>query len=183
MKRRLSEIFQRFAHRLVGLARTRLTGGLRRKVDPEDVMQSVFKSFFRRHAEGQFDLSGWDSLWALLTVITLRKSGHKAKEYLAACRDVRREVHQAPADGDSSAIWQAVARDPTPEEAVSLTETVEQLLRGLDATDRQIVELTLQGYKAPEISVQVGVSERSVYRLLERVKKRLERLTDDANTP
>ena len=66
-------------------------------------MQSVFKSFFRRHAEGQFDLSGWDSLWALLTVITLRKSGHKAKEYLAACRDVRREVHQTPVDGDSSA--------------------------------------------------------------------------------
>ena len=100
-------------------------------------------------------------------MITLRKSGHKAKEYLAACRDVRREVHQTPVDGDSSAVWQAVARNPAPEEAASLTETVEQLLRGLDATDRQIVELTLQGYKAPEVSVQVSVSERSVYRLLD----------------
>src|SRR5437762_3488388 len=81
-ERAAQQIFERFAHRLMGLARTRLSGGLRQKVDPEDVMQSVFKSFFRRHAEAQFDLSGWDSLWALLTVITLRKSGHKVKEYL-----------------------------------------------------------------------------------------------------
>ena len=58
-------------------------------------MQSVFKSFFRRHAEGQFDLAGWDSLWALLTVITL-KVRPQGKEYLAACRDVRREVQQTP---------------------------------------------------------------------------------------
>ena len=42
----------------------------------EDVMASVFKSFFRRHAEAPFDLSSWDSLWSLLTLITLRKCGY-----------------------------------------------------------------------------------------------------------
>ena len=46
---------------------------LRAKVDPEDVLQSVCESFFRRHAEGEFSLKDWDSLWALLAVITLRK--------------------------------------------------------------------------------------------------------------
>jgi RNA polymerase sigma factor (sigma-70 family) len=60
-----------------------------------------------------------------------------------------------------------------------LAETVEQLLRDLDEQQRQIVELTMQGYKAPEISAQLPVSERTVYRLLERVKRRLEKLSGD----
>jgi RNA polymerase sigma-70 factor, ECF subfamily len=175
------QIFQRFAHRLVALARTRLRGGLRGKVDPEDVMQSVFKSFFHRHAEGQFNLTDWDGLWALLTIITLRKSGHKVKQFLAACRDMRREVQQTPLDDDSSLEWQAVAREPTPAEAAVLTDTVELLLSGFDAEDQQIVERCLQGCKAPEISVALGLSERSVYRVLERAKKRLEGLTADAS--
>src|SRR4051794_31226371 len=63
------EIFQRFAWRLVALARTRLDSRIRLKVDPEDVMQSVFKSFFLRQSEGQFDLENWDGLWSLLTLL------------------------------------------------------------------------------------------------------------------
>jgi RNA polymerase sigma-70 factor (ECF subfamily) len=69
------QIFQRYAQRLIALARDRLGQVLRQKVDPEDVMQSVFKSFFARHADGQYKLDSWDSLWALLTTITLRKCG------------------------------------------------------------------------------------------------------------
>src|SRR5690242_9456367 len=37
-------LFQRFATRLIALARGRLDGLVRRKVDPEDVVQSVFRS-------------------------------------------------------------------------------------------------------------------------------------------
>ena len=72
-----SEIFDRFAQRLAGLARIRLGERLRRKMDPEEVVQSAYKSFFIRFAEGQFELKTWDSLWALLTVLTVRKCGHR----------------------------------------------------------------------------------------------------------
>jgi DNA-directed RNA polymerase specialized sigma24 family protein len=43
------ENFDRFARRLIGLARTRLDRRIRQKIDPEDVVQSVFRSFFTRH--------------------------------------------------------------------------------------------------------------------------------------
>ena len=43
-----TEIFHRFAARLIALARTRLDSRVRQKVDPEDVVQSVFRSFFIR---------------------------------------------------------------------------------------------------------------------------------------
>ena len=42
------EVFVRFAARLAGLARRHLDVRLAVKVDPEDVVQSAYKSFFVR---------------------------------------------------------------------------------------------------------------------------------------
>jgi RNA polymerase sigma-70 factor (ECF subfamily) len=170
------EVFQRYAHRLIGLARSRLSNLMQQKVDPEDVIQSVFKSFFLRQADGRFDLENWDSLWAMLTVITLRKCGHRVEYFRAACRDVRREADVGPTDEDSSAAWEAVAREPSPSEAVMLGETLEQMLEPLDERERQIVVMSLQGFTIVEIAEEVRRSERTVQRVLEHVRKRLRRL-------
>lgn len=51
------EIFREYSARLIALARSRLGDRLRAKVDPEDVLQSVFRTFFLRYAGGQYDLS------------------------------------------------------------------------------------------------------------------------------
>jgi RNA polymerase sigma-70 factor (ECF subfamily) len=173
-----AEIFNRFAGRLIGLAARHLDERLRQKVGPEDVMQSVLKSFFVRQAAGQYDLADWDGLWSMLVVITLRKCGHKAEHFRAACRDVGRE--QALADEDSARSWEAVSREPTPSQAALLAEAVRQALAALeDERERTVLELSLHGLSVPEISAQVGRSERTVQRVLTRVRKRLERLRDE----
>ena len=174
------EVFERFTRRLVGLARGHLDGRLAVKVDPEDVVQSAYKSFFLRHRAGGFDVGSWDGLWGLLTVITLRKCADRAAYYRAEKRDVAREAVAAP-DSGAPAPWQtAVDRDPRPEEAAVLAETVEALFRSVsDADERAILELSLQGHSAAEISAKLGRAERSVRRLRERVRKRLERMRDD----
>src|SRR4051812_43687956 len=43
------QTLNRFTHQLIGLARQRLYGLLRARVDPEDVVQSVYKSFLLRY--------------------------------------------------------------------------------------------------------------------------------------
>jgi RNA polymerase sigma-70 factor (ECF subfamily) len=171
-------VFQRFAQRLIALAGSRLRGTLQHKEDPEDVMQSVFKSFFLRQADGQFALQGWDGLWAVLTVMTLRKCGHRVQYFRAARRDAGRERSLTTAD-DALADWEAVAREPTPTEAAILTETVEQLMRGLADREREVVALRLQGCTAAEIGRQIGRSERVVQRMLDLVRKRLQRMRDN----
>ena len=50
------EVFERFAGRLIGLARGQFNQLLARKVDPEDVVQSAYKSFFVRHRAGKLGL-------------------------------------------------------------------------------------------------------------------------------
>jgi RNA polymerase sigma-70 factor (ECF subfamily) len=164
-------VFHRFAGRLIALARSRLDGRIRQKVDPEDVLQSVYKSFFQRQARGQFVLDNWDALWALLTLITARKCGRWVDFFHAECRDVRLED---PGRAEEGLAVGALARGPTPEEAAVLTETLESLLTGLSDSHRDIVSLGLQGYATPEISEKVGRSERTVNRVLHRVGKKLE---------
>jgi RNA polymerase sigma-70 factor, ECF subfamily len=165
-------VFHRFAGRLIALARRRLDGQIRQKVDPEDVLQSVYKSFFQRQAQGQFVLDNWDALWALLTLITARKCGRWIDFFHAECRDVRLEKPDRSALGLDV---DALARGPTPQEAAVLTETLEALLTGLSDCHREIVSLGLQGYTSSEISETVGRSERTVNRVLESVGKRLKR--------
>jgi RNA polymerase sigma-70 factor (ECF subfamily) len=178
-----AEVFRRFANRLIALARTHLDARVRQKVDPEDVMQSALKSFFLRHQDGQFDLAGWDSLWSMLVVITLRKCGHEIAHYRAACRDVQRE--RVPSSGlteDSAPSWEAVANEPTPTQAALLAEAVEQVIQALgDERERRILELSLQGYRPAEISAHADVrrSERTVQRVLDRVRRRLQRMRDE----
>jgi RNA polymerase sigma-70 factor, ECF subfamily len=168
------EVFERFAGRLVALARSHLDGMLARKVDAEDVVQSVYKSFFLRQREGKFEVPNWQSLWGLLTLITLRKCADRAEYYGAGKRDARREV---VARGEQADPWlMAMDREPRPHEAAALAETVEALFRSVDEDERPILELSLQGYTAVEISERLGRAERSVRRLRERTRKRLERM-------
>ncbi len=178
-----AEVFRRFGNRLIGLARTHLDRRLLPKVDPEDVTQSAFKSFFLRHADGQFDLSGWDNLWTMLVVITLRKCGRKTEQFRAAMRDVGREQAPPPmSPEESAASWEAVAHDPSPQEGALLAETVEQVLQSLgDDRERLIFQLALQGLSTEEISQHPDVkrSERTVQRVLERVRERLKRMRKD----
>src|SRR2546423_108114 len=98
-------IVQEFQARLIGLARSRLGAMLRQKEDPEDMVQSAFRTFFRRAADGQFDVEDLEGLWSLLTVITLRKCGHRIDYYRAALRDVRREVGVQSKGEDGEVMW------------------------------------------------------------------------------
>lgn len=171
-------VFRRFSEQLIRLAQDRMGWGLQRKFDPEDVVQSAFHSFFELQAREELSFENWDALWGLLSLMTIRKCGHRIEHYRAACRDICRErsAQRNADDIDSSrADWDAVARDPSPSQAIMLTETIDELLRPLNDRDRQIVTLALQGVSVPDISQQIGRAERTVQRVLERLKSELVR--------
>jgi RNA polymerase sigma-70 factor (ECF subfamily) len=173
------ELFGRFTHQLIALALRHIDAGLRHKVDPEDVVQSAYKSFFFRYGAGNLDMGNWNGLWGLLTLITVRKCAERAAYHLADRRDAAREVVSPRGDGDAPPL-EPFSREPTPSEAAVLTETVRQLLAGLDEEERPILELSLQGYTTREISERLGRAERTVRLLREGVRLRLERWQREA---
>jgi RNA polymerase sigma-70 factor (ECF subfamily) len=169
------ELFARFTHQLIALAHRHISAGLRHKVDPEDVVQSAYKSFFFRYDAGKAVVVNWASLWSLLTVITVRKCAERAAYHRAERRDVAREV-SAFRRGDATPWLDPLGREPTPLEAAMLSETVDQLLANLDDEERPIVEMSLQGHTTQQISERLGRAERTVRLLRERVRHRLERM-------
>ena len=172
------QVFCRYVPRLVALARSQIDAKLRHKLDPEDVVQSAFRSFFRRQEAAEFDLASWDGLWGLLSLITVRKCATKAEHFLAAKRGGGQEMSLHSIADNSPAMAMALDREPSPEEAAILLETVEEALRGFAPEDRQVIELSLQGFDVAEISDQLSRAERSVRRLRERIKKRLWRMIE-----
>jgi RNA polymerase sigma factor (sigma-70 family) len=166
--------FERFSRRLIGLARVHLHGQLQHKVDPEDVVQSAYKSLLVRYGDGALAAEGWEELWGLLSLITIRKCADRARYYQADCRDLKRETGAVVSPHSTAAGLEAAGREPTPDEAAALAETVADLLQQLNGDERKIVELSLQGFSAQEISEQTGRAERSVRRLREHVRKQLE---------
>jgi RNA polymerase sigma-70 factor, ECF subfamily len=170
-------IVRRFTVQLVALARRQMAQRIRQKSGPEDVVQSAFLSFFRRLRQGQFQFGSWDGLWSLLVLITVRKCSGRREHFFAARRDVRRETPLSTDFGDRAAIV-PLARDPRPEEALALTELVEQLLLHFSGSEQQIVHLRLQGYSIGEICDKLGRADRTVRRVLARVRRKALCLTN-----
>src|ERR1700722_1524252 len=70
-----AELFQRYANRLIALARSRLSTKMARRVAPEDLVQSVYRCFFANTRAGRYDLERGGDLWQLLVRIALHKLG------------------------------------------------------------------------------------------------------------
>ena len=90
-QRAAAELFRRYADRLIALARSRLSGKLAGRVDPEDVVQSVYRSFFASARKGRYDLQQGGDLWRLLLTITLNKLHDLVKGNARDKRDIKRQ--------------------------------------------------------------------------------------------
>ena len=85
----VAEVCELFGDRLERLADRHLNSALRRRVGSDDVAQSVCRTFFRRAAEGEFDLPEGSALWALLCAITLTKIREQARFHLRQKRSLK----------------------------------------------------------------------------------------------
>ena len=168
-----AELFQRYAGRLIALARSRLSAKVSKRVDPEDVVQSAYRSFFAGAREGSYDLQQGGDIWHLLVAITLHKLKDQVKLQTAKKRSVDREQHFGSEDSLLGLQAAVLARDVSPLEALSLVDHVEQLMRPLTPPQRRIVEMRLQGYDLREIAAATQRSVPTVRRVLDGVKKQL----------
>ncbi|HYT95490.1 MAG TPA: ECF-type sigma factor [Gemmataceae bacterium] len=163
------QLFARYAQRLTRLAEQHLSRKLAGRVDGEDVVQSVFRTFFRRSAGGEFQIDSSAQVWRLLVKITLLKVRAKGRYHTADKRDAGAEQPTGAADW----LPQAVARDPGPDEAAMLVDQIEALLRGLPELHAQVLERRLQGHHVTDIAAQLDVSRQTVHRVLNLLQQRL----------
>jgi RNA polymerase sigma-70 factor (ECF subfamily) len=168
-----AELFERYASRLIAVAHARMSAQIKRRMDAEDVVLSAYRSFFAGSREGRFQVEHGVDLWRLLVSITLHKLYRQVKRHGRLKRAVRREQKLLDLDA------RLLAQEPSPLEAVALVDEVEQVMRRLEPLQRRMLEMRLQGHTLFEIARATQRTERTVRRLLERVRQELQPDADD----
>jgi len=164
--RAAEELFASYAQRLTCLAEQQLSRKLAARLDGADVVQSVFRTFFRRSAAGEFRIDSSGELWRLLVQITVQKARAKSRYHTAGPRDVA-------AEAPGALLPEAVAHEPGPAEAAALVDQIEALLCGLPALYCELLRLRLEGYSVSDTAARLGVSRRTVHRALHLLQQRL----------
>jgi len=170
-------LFSRYFERLTLLARSRLSPRLARRTDPEDIVMSVYRSFFVGARSGRFALRRGGDLWRLLASITKHKLLRQARHQRADRRSVDMEL---PLEQSDVGRLLAGHAEPTPEDAVALADELEWALSRLNVFGRRVLELRLQGAQLAEIAHDTGRSERTVRRTLAQIRELLAERLDDA---
>lgn len=166
-------LVERYLVRLTALVRARLSRRLARRVDPDDIVLSAWRSFFFAASNGRASPDGEGELWPLLATITLRKLSRQTCRQHAERRSLEREVVDST---DQLAVLPT--GDPTPEDAIAIADEVEMMLGRLEGIEREVFVRRLRGETTLEISRALKCSDRTVRRAGERIRDVIESNTD-----
>ena len=169
----VQQLWEKYAERLVVLARRRLADSPRAVSDEEDIALSAFRTVCHAAANGRFsDLRNRDELWWLLLRVTQRKILDQTRYQRAEKRGGGRvypltDVQAACGGMAGNPLAELISREPSPEYLAILAESHDQLLKRLrDDRLREVALRRLEGYTTEEIAQRMKVSARTVQRKL-----------------
>ena len=166
----VSELCRQYEPRVRMVARVLLGPALRPYLDSVDLVQSVHRSLLIGFREEKFEVSTPENLVALALTLLRRK----------VSRQWRRLRRQQRTDGQQSSpdlLPQILADLTTPEvdpaEMAQYRDQLQQLCGLLDATDRQMLILRLDGFTFAEIAEQLALNPVTLRVRLIRLRERL----------
>lgn len=158
------ELYRRYVERLGRVVAAHVAVRFQPRVDPEDILQSTCRTFFRRAEAGEFQFDDDGDLWKLLVTIALNKVRRTVRRLSAGARDVRKEAASVDDGRD------AVAHGPEPDAILIVIDLVDHVCDSLGDRCGQILKLRLEGRSQEEIADQLGVSDRTVRRILDEIR-------------
>ena len=153
---------------VVAVIRRRLDRDMRVRVDSQDVIQAVWKSFF-------FDMAGIDSIHSpdeLMRVLVTMAQNKLADAHRRHVRAERRGVLQttpiALLNEDEDGVRKRVS---TPSQFAMARERWQQLLDESPPIHREVIRLRLTGETFEAIAIKLGISERTARRVIEDLRQ------------
>ena len=172
----IREFLSRFEPEVRMMVRGRLPRMLRTQFDSMDFVQAVWQSFFadlRSSSSRQFEnvhhLRGFlagvarNKVYEEHRRLTRTKKHALAREQSLYVRRGSREVELA-----------LISPEPTPSQAVQASDRLAQLVARCSPLEAQIITLRHQEMTFDEIARRTGVSERSVRRIIDEARERME---------
>jgi len=166
----VSELCRQYEPRLRVVARVLLGPALRPALDSMDLVQSVHRSLLIGFREEKFDISTPENLMALALTLLRRKV---ARHWRRVQRQRRLELGGSSIDLLPTILADLTTPEAGPAEVAQYHDQVEQLCRQLDATERHVLALRLDGYTTAEIAQQLGLNHITLRVRLTRLRERL----------
>ena len=168
-------LLARFEPEVRTMVRSRLPRALRNQFDSMDFVQAIWTSVFAGGGAeigtiadpGQF--RGYLAGVARNKVFEEHRRRTKTKKY-----DLNREERLYVRKGERDVPREVEASDPTPSENIQADDRLDQILGGRTEQEAEVIRLRRQGRTFAEIAAMIGRDERSVRRVIEAARERME---------
>ena len=167
----VGKLLDLYGHHLCRAVRRRLSRVLRPKYDTSDFVQAVWASFFCDRGQlARFEHSG--DFVAFLTKMANNKVVDECRRRLHTQKaNVNRERSLSD---DASQETVLPGREPTPSQVAIGHEQWERMMGEVPSHYRQILKLRAAGSTQEEIASLLGVNEKTVRRVLNKLRGRME---------
>jgi RNA polymerase sigma factor (sigma-70 family) len=144
----MAELVRRYEPDVLTVARLRIGPALRPYLDSVDLVQSVHRSVMLGVRGGKFVFNGPSDLVALAVTIVRRKAARHWQKVKRQQRD------SGAGDGTDLPNWIEGLSSPgeDPAQTAAYRDMVKAACGQLDAAERQLLELHLQGYRTADVA-------------------------------
>ena len=165
------ELLQRFEAEVRLVVRRQLPRLLRSRFDSLDFLQSVWGSFFRRMRTSPTEFEDSRHLVAFLARAAKNKVIDEYRRAASRKHDMHREE---PLWGDGGRPRDVADSNDSPSEVAEAHEALGRMRQLVPQEKRSILELKAEGFSSKDIGERLGISERTVQRVLEELRRRME---------
>jgi RNA polymerase sigma factor (sigma-70 family) len=161
-----------YGDHLCRAVRRRLNRALRPKFGTSDFVQSVWASFFRDRSQ----LSRFRRSSELIAFLTRVANNKVVDEYRRRLETQKANVNRERSMSDDAYQDSRLpCHDPTPSQAAIADEEWARMQGAVPSQYRAILELRAAGETHEEIARRLGVNEKTIRRVLGKLRTRLER--------
>jgi RNA polymerase sigma-70 factor (ECF subfamily) len=165
------ELLTRYEAEVRLVVRRQLPKLLRSRFDSLDFLQSVWGSFFRRVRAGPAEFEDSRHLVAFLARAAKNKVIDEYRRAASRKHDMHREE---PLWSEGGRARDVADSHDSPSEVAEAHETLGRMRELVPEEKRSILELKAEGHSSKDIGERLGISERTVQRVLEELRRRME---------
>lgn len=153
------------------VARVQLGPALRPYLDSIDLVQSVHRSLLLGLRQKNFDISTPENLIGLAMTMLRRKI---ARHWRQLKRQQRLSMGRSNSSTVPGVLAELTSPGSDPTQSATLRDAVQRLWKELDATERLLIELRIEGYSTAEVARDTNLDADVLRVRLSRLRQRLQ---------
>lgn len=171
----IRDFLARFEPDVRMMVRGRLPKKLRPQFDSMDFVQAVWKSFFTDLKEESREFENVQHLRGFLAGVAKNKVFEEHRRLTKTAKySVDREEPLYVRRKGRETVRELPSPEPTPSQTLQARDRLAQLTAGCSPREIEVITLRLEGLTLEQIAARTGIHERSVRRVIEAARSRME---------